>query len=189
MAKKTILALELRTSVVRAAVVARARSGFSVLECVEVERPGTSDYDESTSLRREDVFAITKQLTRRPRNAVLVSASSINLAMDQTKFRNLKPTQVQEALRWEAEPFSGVPAQESMIGYERLDLGGGASRGKGDFALGSSSQMELQVTVFPLGEFQDDKRLMAAQGLRLQRIYAEEACFPVAAQLDRKSVV
>ncbi len=168
---KTILALELCESVIRAAVVARrGAGGYGVIECVEVPR-GERDYADEAVVSAEDIAAVTARLGSKPGATVLVShdVRTVHLGMDQNKLREMKPSQIQQALRWEAEAYSGVPAADSMVGYELPD------------GAGSRKQVEIPVAVFATGDYRELKQTLADCRLRLKRLYSDEAALPPAA--------
>lgn len=171
---RSVLSLELRKTFIRAAVVRKKGKQFLLSACAEVPRPGRQDALEHGPISAEDVKAVKQAMKKLPSVAVMVAPNSINLAMDRSKFLNMDQSQVSDALRWEAEAFSGVPAQQSMVGYEGLST----EAEKDNF---TTTTDDLRVTVFPLTDFQDAKKVLAKEGLKLRRVYSDETCFAVAA--------
>lgn len=161
----SVLAVEIDGMTLRAAVVRRKLRSLAVSDCLKVERA-----EESELITAAELSMLTSRIANCPKNAVVVSplAAVIEVAMDKKKVRKMKPHQLKEALRWEAEPYMAVPAAESLVGYEL-----GPDTGEG--------HLGIWVSMLPEEDYRNLKETFAASGLKLIRAYAPEACFPVAA--------
>jgi Tfp pilus assembly protein PilN len=113
---------------------------------------------------------LVSRIAKCPKHAVVVSplAAVIEVVIDKKKVRRMKPPQLKEALRWEAEPYMTVLAAESLVGYEL-----GPDTGEG--------QMGIWVSTLAQEDYRSLKEAFAAGGLKLQKAYPPDACFPVAA--------
>lgn len=186
---KRILSLEVSESSLRAAVVSSSGGNWTIEECAEVER-NNGGLEESGSLRVEEVKTLLEKLTSYPKLTVLVSpvAATINLSMEQVKLSNMKPPQICEALRWEAEPYSGIPATDSMIGYECISSVHASNQAdsqmQADMQVSVEPRTDIRVTVFPQSKYKDMRELLGQAGLKLRRIYSDESCFPLAANFS-----
>ncbi len=161
----SVLAVEIDGLSLRAAVVGRSGRGFTVGECLTIERT-----EESELVTAAELSVLVSRIARCPRHAVVVSplAAVIEIAMDKKKMRRMKPHQLKEALRWEAEPYMAVPAAESLVGYEP-----GPDTGEG--------QVGIWVSALAREDYRSLKEAFAASGLKLRKAYPPEVCFPVAA--------
>lgn len=161
----SVLAVEIDGLTLRAAVVRRGLKGLAVSDCATVERA-----EDNELLTAAELSMLVSRIVNCPKNAVLVSplVTVIEVSMDKKKVRRMKPRQLKEALRWEAEPYMTVPAAESLVGYEP-----GQGDGKG--------QTGFWVSILAQEDYRSLKEAFAAGGLKLRRAYPPEVCFPVAA--------
>ncbi len=161
----SVLAVEIDGMTLRAAVIRRNFKGFTVSDCLKIDRAGESDL-----ITAEELSMLTSRIARCPKNAVVISplAVVIEVAMDKKRVRKMRPYQLKEALRWEAEPYMTIPAAESLVGYELgLDTGEG--------------NVELWVSMMPEEDYRSLKETFAGSGLKLKKVYPPDVCFPVAA--------
>ncbi|ACV63450.1 Fimbrial assembly family protein [Desulfofarcimen acetoxidans DSM 771] len=166
----SVLAVEIDGMTLRAAVIRRNLKGFMVGDCLKIDRT-----EESELITAEELSMITSRIARCPKNVVVVSplAAVIEVAMDKKRLRKMRPYQLKEALRWEAEPYMTVPAAESLVGYELgLETGDG--------------HVWIWVSTLPEEDYRSLKETFAGGGLKLRRVYPPDVCFPVAAMLACK---
>lgn len=165
-----MLALELGDSVIRAAVVRGGPGRYVVTTCFEIPRLG-GQYGSDAPLVSEEVAAVMKRLGGKADKFVLVGQDvrTAHLDMESSKLKAMKPLQIKEALRWEAEAYTGISGSEAMVGYELI----------GDWR--SGKRADVQVSVCTADFYRQIKDIFSAVGLKLRRVYCEEACFPSAA--------
>nr|HID13584.1 hypothetical protein [Anaerolineae bacterium] len=162
-----ILVLEIDGKMLRAAVLRRRFRGYTVTDCLRLDRTEEGDLPTAAELA-----TVTSRIANCPKSVAVVSplAMVIELTMDRSRLKKMRPEQLKEALRWEAEPYTAIPAAESLAGYDI-----GAETGEG--------QVEVRVAVMPAEDYRSLKRLLAEKGLRLKKVYPPEACFPLAGML------
>jgi len=162
-----ILVLEIDGKMLRAAVLRRRFRGYTVTDCLRLDRTEEGDLPTAAELA-----TVTSRIANCPKSVAVVSplAMVIELTMDRSRLKKMRPEQLKEALRWEAEPYTAIPAAESLAGY---DIGAETVEG----------QVEVRVAVMPAEDYRSLKRLLAEKGLRLKKVYPPEACFPLAGML------
>jgi hypothetical protein len=118
---------------------------------------------------------ITLKIGNCPKSAVLVSpqAEMIEIVLDSRRVRRMKSYQLKEVLRWEAEPYTTVPAAESLVGFEV------------SFETGEE-QMPVWVSIIPAEDYRSLKKIFAAAGLKLKNVYPPDVCFPLGAMFAGK---
>ncbi len=166
----SVLVLETDGKFIRAAVVGRGPRRFSLAGCLKVERlaPGGP-------VTAGELEMIAPRFANCPKSVVLVSpqVSMVEISMDSKRIKKMKPHQLKEVVRWEAEPYMTIPVTESLVGYQ---LG----RESGD------GQSGVWVTMMPGEEFKTMKKTFADAGFRLKRVYPPDVCFPVGAMFAEK---
>lgn len=169
-----VLAIEAATDTVHGALVRRRYGRISVVATATVARQPREAGDDSLLLPAE-IAALAGRCEARAGACVVVSerVQSVPMTMAMGKLRRLRPEQIREALRWEAEPYLGYPPAEAMAGYD-------ASR----MAQATGREAQVLGTFLPAIAFQqcrEDCR-EAAPGLRLTRVYGLDAAMAVLAR-------
>lgn len=166
----SVLVLETDGKDLRAAVVRRGLRGFSLEHGLKLERLA-----EGGPVTGEELEAVASRIPQCPRNVALVTplVSMVELSIEAGRVKRLRPHQMKEALRWEAEPYMAIPAGENLVGCQR-----GFETGDG--------QMGVWVTMLPAEDFAAMKKTFADKGFRLKRAYPPDLCFPVGALLAKK---
>ncbi|MEG3068756.1 MAG: hypothetical protein RQM95_11290 [Syntrophaceticus schinkii] len=161
----SILALELDGPIIRAAVLKQTVRGIRVIECLESSRPS-----EGESLTAEELEMLISRIDKCPRSLVVVTpqVEMVEITMEAKRVEKMKPYQIREAVRWEAEPYSTLPAAECLSGFE---IG----------HLMEKNETGVWVTMLPQEDYQELKRVTAEAGLRLKRVYPPDLCFSEAA--------
>jgi Tfp pilus assembly protein PilN len=92
----------------------------------------------------------------------------VEIALDGLRVKKMKPYQLKEAVRWEAEPYMSAPAAESLVGFE--------------VGLRDSDGMTvIWVSTIPEEDYKELKRAFDDRGLNLKRVYPPDVCFSVGA--------
>ncbi|AKL96353.1 hypothetical protein CACET_c29090 [Clostridium aceticum] len=158
----SVLVVEIDEQVLRAAVVKRRVRGFSISEYLTVERTEIGDY-----LSAAELSAIITRIGKCPKDVVLISPATnmVEISMDKKRLKKLRPYQLKEAIRWEAEPYVTIPVVESLIGYEP-----GVET--------DESQRQVWVSMLGAEDYQAYKEVCKECDLKLKKVYPVDACFP-----------
>lgn len=149
-----VLAIEIDGTTLRAAVVRRKLRTITVSNCLKLERTA-----ENAAISAEELSSITSRIDGCPKNVVVIRplAAMVEIAMDSKVLKKMKPYQLKEAARWEAEPYMAFPATESLVGYEKgLELNAG--------------QTGIWVSMMPGDDFQHMKKTFDEMGYRLKSV-------------------
>ena len=166
----SVLAVEVDGPVLRAAVVTRGLRGVGMGQSFKMDRAGPGEL-----ITPEEAAALIARVEKCPKNVVLVSpaVTMVEIFMDIKRIKKMRPHQIKEAVRWEAEPYMTVDASESLVGYQI-----GAEVG--------DDQTGIWVSMLPAEDYLAVKRIFADLGLRLKRIYPPDVCFPLGAAPNRR---
>ncbi|RJQ28614.1 MAG: hypothetical protein C4589_06145 [Peptococcaceae bacterium] len=166
----SVLALEFDGPFIRSAVVRRKPLKYEISHCLQIERTEM----ENEPLSFDELAMITAQIPKCPRRVVVVNPQVmvLEITMEKKRLQKLEPFNLpynlKEALRWESEAYTGLPALETLTGYEP---------GRPDQA----GLVNIQVSAFPLADYQFLKETLAEKGFKLTRVYPPEFCFTSAA--------
>jgi len=161
----SVLALELDGPVIRCAVVTRkSLKKFELAHCETIDRTE----DENEPISRDELAMIMAKITNCPQQIVVVTPRVvlIRVPVEKKLVKSLrfKPHKLKELLQAESEMYTGIPAEESLIGFEH----------------GSDADAEHEgfwVSSFPAADYQQWKELLAESELRLKRVYPPDVCF------------
>ncbi len=168
-----ILALEASTDVVRGVLLRRGLGRVTAVASVEVPRQRREVGDESLLLPAE-IMAVAGRCEAAGSPCVVVSerVSSIPLSMTRSRYRRLRPEQIREALRWEAEAYLAFPPAEAMAGYEPLARGEDGGR-----------ELPLLGHFLRSADYEQCREDCHEAGVRLQRIYALDTALAEVARM------
>jgi Tfp pilus assembly protein PilN len=158
---------------VRAALV-RARGGEQeILEFVAVKAPEAGgDLPGITQLQEIRRRLNCKQNTR----SVFVTplARMVVLPMNRERVLKMRRHVLAEAVKWEAETYTGIPGHRSLTGVEVEK-----PRAEPGRILEELEEVMVHVAVLEQNIYRAAKERFRLAGLKLTRVYPSEACFPV----------
>lgn len=168
-----ILALEIDGPVIRYAVL--ARKGLKKVQISHWESFARLEED-GAPLSADEVSVVTSKLAQHPRDCVVVTpgAAFLQVALPEAtglpakkgrRSRKAKGRMLAALLRQETEAFTGIPAAEMLLGFERQP----------------DEEDTFWVTAYPPEEYRLLKEVLAEKGLKLKRVYPPDCCFTVAA--------
>lgn len=167
------LGLEYVENELRAALVQSKAGRREILEFVAVKTPEAGDgLPGSTQLQEIRRRLNCKQNTR----SVFVTplARVAVLPMNRERVLKMRRHVLAEAVKWEAETYTGIPGHRSLTGVEverpRQDQGQ---------ILEESEEIMVQVAVLEQNVYRAAKERFRLAGLKLTRVYPGEACFYV----------
>jgi hypothetical protein len=166
-----VLALEIDGPVIRCAVL--ARKGLKKVAISKYESFARLE-EEGAPLSADELSMVTARLPALPQDCVVVTprAAFLQVALPEMQAasgkkgwaRKARGRMLAAALRQETEAYTGMAAEEMLLGYERLP----------------EVENEFWVTAYPLEEYLQLKEVLAASGLKLKRVYPPDCCFAVA---------
>ena len=156
-----ILSIDLSGSFVKAVVVKREAGKPIVISAVKLER--TTDHRPL----KEEIGELLKRVNNCPRWVVLVSPEARFLSSELPISPDVKISsdKLQEAVRWEAEPYLDFPVSDGLFGYYlHPDPKAG----------GKTNTTPVFISYMSKGKFSEFKTLCKEQNLVLRRVYSEE---------------
>lgn len=174
-----VLALEIDGPLIRCAVA--ARKSLKKIHIISCESFARLEDEEGAPLSADELSMVAARLPALPRDCVVVTPRAAFLQMvlppAQGK-RKLRGRRLLEALRQESEAYTGMPAAEMLLGFERLpDEPLAAAPAPRAPQAGDA----FWLTAYPLEEYRQLKEVLAESGLKLKRVYPPDCCFPAAA--------
>ena len=176
---RRVLAVEMAGDEIRATVVKSRGRGFEVVDFAVIHRP-----DERDDLPDvESLKALCERLGVSGGTGVLVSpmARAFELLMDKVKIKKLNGHQLQDAVKWEVEPYTGINGGSALIAVERTPE---AKSKPGEIVYDDDDQTMVHVAAIERNVYRATKERFKVAGVRLARIYPPESCFYRALDLD-----
>jgi len=170
--KKRIIAFEVSGTEVRAAVVERAGARFQVENFASLKRArAEEDLPDVETIRQ-----LSQRLSLSGGRVVFVTplARAFDLPMDRGKIARLKHYQLQEAVQWEVEPYTGISGQNALIGVERERK---AKLRPGEIAPEESDEENVTVSAIERNVYRAAKARFKVAGFSLVRIYPPDVAF------------
>ncbi|AFS78284.1 fimbrial assembly family protein [Gottschalkia acidurici 9a] len=171
----SILVIETNEQVIRACVLKKGIKGYSLVDCIKI--PKESGYEILTS---DELLAVMSRITNCPKNVVIVTslATIIETSMDKDKVKKMTHSYLKEAIKWEIEPFITDSVTDSIVGYEIIK--------KSREEMKDIEENQIWVSVISKNEYEDIKRIMDEEGLKLKRIYPTDSCIAETAMYTSK---
>ncbi len=167
-----VLALELDGPLVRAAVV--TRKGLKEFEIIYLETFERLE-EENDLLSGEELAMITAKLSSFPQQVVVVSprVAFIRLAVEAKLLKKMRwrRQKLKALLQTESEAFTGLPAAEALLGFQRAPKVEGQKK------------VSFWVSSMPAEEYRRWKEALAEHELRLKSFYPPDIAFGTAATL------
>lgn len=171
--KKSLLAVELSGEEIRAAVVSKNGRHYEVLDFAALKRGDARDDLPEVDLLK----SLADRLGRYGGPAVLVTpmARAFELLMDRRKVGGLKYYQLQEAVKWEVEPYTGISGTSALVGVEPQRK----TRARPGEIMPELDDDQVSVTVAAIERnvFRAARERFKAAGFSLIRIYPPEVTF------------
>ncbi len=181
---KELLAVEVAGDEIRAALVRGTARTREIIDFVSMKN--SSPDDDLPSV--EAVKALAERLRRSGGPAVFVTAMAraFELRMDRGKVSSLKARQLREAVRWEAEPYTGITGANALIGVQA------APRPKsrpGEIVYeDEDDQTAITVTALERNVYRAVKERFRVAGFSLRRVYPPDVTFYMPLLLDSMDV-
>ncbi len=177
-----LLAIEITGDEVRAAVVWGGRRRFDIIDFALLKKETSDDDLPSVEL----IKALAERLRTTTRRAVFVSpmARAFELRMDRLKVSAMKRSQLLEAVKWEAEPYTGITGSNALIGvkYSLKQSGNTAEINYDD------EQVPITVAAIERNVYRAVKERFRMAGFRLVRIYPPDVTFYMPLMMEKSEL-
>ncbi len=177
---KQLLAVELAGDEIRAAVVRRKGRRFEVVDFAGLKRPDPQDDLPAVDILKS--LADRLRVAGGPGVLVTPMARAFELLMDRKKVAGMRRYQLQEAVRWEVEPYTGITGSSALVGVEaerKIEPRPGEILPEADM-----DQVTVTVAAIERNVYRAARERFKVAGLRLLRIYPPEEVFYYALFLD-----
>lgn len=168
---RRIMALEVADKQILGAVVSARGQQFTINDFVALERTNPGDDLPDP----QNIKEIMERLNYQAGPAVLVTplARTVQISMNRAKVDKLKHYQLNDAVRWEVEPYTGISGIQAMVGVEK------SASENTDLLLAMDDEDDIDVNVAAIEQnvFRALKQLYKKAGLKLMRIYPPDVCF------------
>ena len=167
------LGVELIEDELRAALVRTSGRQQEILDFVAMKVPeGGDDLPDINQLREISSRLNCKSGTK----AVLATfmARVVVLPMNRERVGKMKRHLLAEAVKWEAESYTGIAANQALAGVEVEKT----TREPGQIGE-EMEEVFVHVTVLERNIFRAVRERFRMAGLKLARVYSSEVCFPV----------
>ena len=173
--KNKILAIELAGNALRAVVVKRQGRSIAILAGAEIHIHAPPD----AAVNQEDIRRLLEQLRRYPKRVVLLSRDVKFLTSELPIPPDVKVSseKMQEAVRWEADPYLDFPVSEGLYGYEQplQSRAQSADRRFTGEAVGKTTP--VLISAVSKDYYRRWKYICKNLNLVLSRVYAQECAF------------
>jgi Tfp pilus assembly protein PilN len=177
-----VLAIEVTGDEVRAAVVRKIRRRFEILDFALMKKETADDDLPSVDV----IKSFAERLRPSTRRAVFVSpmARAFELRMDRAKVSALKRPQLLEAVKWEAEPYTGITGPNALIGVQ-YSLKQSASTAE---IVYDDDQVPITVAAIERNVYRAVKERFRLAGFKLSRIYPPDVTFYMPLLMEKSEV-
>ncbi len=177
-----LLAIETAGDEIRAALVRRTRRRFEIVDFATIKKEEADDDLPSVAA----IQALAERLHTPVRRAVFVSpiARAFELRMDRIKVSAMKRPQLLEAVKWEAEPYTGISGANALIGVQySLKQSGKAGEISYD-----DDQVPITVSAIERNVYRAVKERFRIAGLKLIRVYPPDVTFYMPLLMEKSEV-
>ena len=167
-----MLAIEVNGAYILGAVVVKRGNRVRVSNFVSLDRANpTDDIPDPANIQE-----IVQRLGYSDRAVVFITplARSVQISMNRPKVEKLRQYQLEDALRWEVEPYTGIAGSQAIVGAER---GSPVENEELMILTEDEEELDVNVSVIEQNVYRAMKQIFKRTGLRLVRIYPPEACF------------
>ncbi|WP_028575830.1 PilN domain-containing protein [Desulfonatronovibrio hydrogenovorans] len=158
---------------IRATLVQARGKKMEILDFVALKVPDSGDDLPGIAQLRE----MAGRLNCKPgTGAVLASpmARLVTLPMNRDRVKSMKHHLLTEAVKWEAESYTGVPASQALAGVEVEKV-----RQEPGQVMEETEEVFVHVSILEQNIFRALKERFRLAGLKLVRVYPSEVCFQV----------
>jgi Tfp pilus assembly protein PilN len=169
--KNEILAIELGDDALRAVVVKKEDGKVLVLSAAEVANEPQSTLDNlvtEQALDSPQIDGLLGKLATYPRRTVLVTpeVKFLTAELPIPPGAKLSSNKLQEAVRWEAQPYLDFSPSEGLFGYRLL-------KGK----KGATNTTPVLISAISREDYRRLEEICHRCGLALQAVYAKDSAF------------
>jgi Tfp pilus assembly protein PilN/chorismate mutase len=176
-----VLALEATSDEIRAALVRGSKRRLEIVDFVSLKKEDAEDDLPPIEI----IKALAERLHYTGNRAVFVTpmARAFELRMDRVKVSAMKRAQLLEAVKWEAEPYTGISGSNALIGVQYS-----LKPDKNATQIEFDDQVPITVAAIEQNVFRAVKERFRVAGFKLARIYPPDVTFYMPLLIDRVEI-
>lgn len=179
---REVLAVEVTGDEIRGAVMRGSRRRLQIVDFAQLKKE--DDNDDLPSV--EAIRTLAERLRFAAGRAVFVSpmARAFELRMDRVKVVAMKRRQLLEAVRWEAEPYTGIAGTNALISmrYDPKRKGNDSDVGYDD------DQAPITVSAIERNVYRAVRERFRQAGFKLARAYPPDVTFYMPLMMEKSDV-
>lgn len=175
--EKKILVVEVAAKHIMAALVAKKGRKIEILDFSQINKSNPEDILPAIGDIR--TLAMRMGYTSGPAACVTSLARAVEISMNREKVSAMNHYQLKEAVKWEVEPYTGVPGTQAIIGVKKEDEDTTESDvvTEADEIGADGTDIALNVSVMERNIYRAVKERFRIAGFKLLRIYPPDVCF------------